>query len=40
MNDIVFYTGIIGLAGTVIWDMKIKKVAPCPTCREVIEKKV
>lgn len=40
MNDVVFYTGIIGLAGAVIWDMKIKKVASCPACRKVIERKV
>lgn len=42
LNNVIFYTGIIGLLGAVIWDMKmkIKRAVPCPACREVIEKKV
>ena len=40
LNNIVFYLGIIGLVGTVILDMKIKRVIPCSACRGLIESKI
>lgn len=34
VEDAIFYTGIIGLLGAVIWDMKVKRAVPCPACVE------